>query len=176
MGQYHGIYNKTKKEYYSLGGAKLWEKAYNASASMGLLVLLSNSNGRGGGDLNNPIHEDRVKFTKDKVVRRKKPLFKIWSNEKQKYIRKSKAEYDRIERALRAVSGRWAGDEIVVQGDYAQSGDSAFIPENELNGYKNITLLVIDAIEACLSLDKDDSDVATTLRGLQEEREWIARR
>lgn len=49
MGQYHIIYNITKKEYFRIGGAKLWEQSHPATA-MAFLLLLSNSNGRGGGD------------------------------------------------------------------------------------------------------------------------------
>ena len=41
------------------------------------------------------------------------------------------------------VIGRWAGDEIVVQGDYAEKGDPGYIPEDELKQYKDISHLVI---------------------------------
>ncbi len=51
MGQYHTIYNKTKKEYFTIGGAKLIEKAYTPECALALMLLLSNSNGRGGGDV-----------------------------------------------------------------------------------------------------------------------------
>lgn len=37
------------------------------------------------------------------------------------------------------IIGRWAGDEIVVQGDYAEEGDAAFIPDSELEQYVDIS-------------------------------------
>ena len=35
--------------------------------------------------------------------------------------------------------GAWAGDRIVVQGDYAEKGDRGFITDKEIEGYKNIS-------------------------------------
>lgn len=35
--------------------------------------------------------------------------------------------------------GRWAGDRLVVQGDYAEPHDTAYIPEDALEGYANIS-------------------------------------
>jgi hypothetical protein len=77
MGQYHLVLNKTKKEFIHAhklnSGLKLCEQiGYFKSPSTALFLLLANSNGRGGGDVND-----------------------------HSYV------------------GRWAGDEIVVQGDYA---------------------------------------------------------
>lgn len=104
MGQYHVVYNKTKKESYRVGGAKLWEKAY-----------------------------------------------------------------DGIEAKLAAISGRWAGDEIVIQGDYAEAGDPSFIPESELETYRDISRLVLDALDACISLEGDDK-LKTVIK---TEKKWI---
>ena len=97
MGQYHAVYNKTKKEClqaHKLGnGAKLVEQiGFVGSTADILFLLLANSNGRGGGDFE---------------------------------------DHD--------IIGRWAGDEIVVQGDYAEEGDAAFIPDSELTEYKDIS-------------------------------------
>ena len=97
MGQYHQVYNKTKKEClhaHELGqGLKLREQiGFDGSVADILFLLLANSNGRGGGDFD---------------------------------------DHD--------IIGRWAGDEIVVQGDYAEEGDAAYIPDSELDQYTDIS-------------------------------------
>jgi hypothetical protein len=104
MGQYHNVYNKTKKEFINAhdidNGAKLMEQVgWLKSTSTALFLLLANSNGRGGGD------------AKDH------PLI-----------------------------GYWAGDQIVVQGDYAEPDDISFI-ENE-SEYKNISKDVKEMLDA----------------------------
>jgi len=148
MGQYHTIYNTTKKESLNLGGAKLWEKAHNNGAMMALLVLTCNSNGRGGGDFQNPIRED---FYGKNMNRLKTP----------KYIdnygnKKTKKQFDEIEEAIKLISGRWAGDKIVVQGDYVEKTDKSFIRENQLKKYKDISGIVKDALKKCLSSTEDN--------------------
>jgi hypothetical protein len=105
MGQYHQVYNTTKKEFlcgHDLdNGLKLVEQvAWSGSTSTALFALLANSNGKGGGDF--PEHD---------------------------YI------------------GRWAGDNIVIQGDYAQEGDQAYIPEAELESYANISEPVLEMLK-----------------------------
>lgn len=97
MGQYHVIYNPDKKEFihaHSLDcGLKLMEQVSgDKSPAAALLLLLANSNGRGGGDAE---------------------------------------EHPMV--------GRWAGDRIVVQGDYAEPTDQGFIPHEDIGGYKNIS-------------------------------------
>lgn len=44
------------------------------------------------------------------------------------------------------VIGRWAGDRIVVQGDYAKSDDSGFISEEELESYTDISDIVSEML------------------------------
>ena len=85
MGQYYKIVNLDKKEFihpHKLGdGLKLLEFGCSKNGTMTVLaILLVNSNGRGGGD----IESD------SKMV------------------------------------GRWAGDRIVVAGEYGKEGDVAF--------------------------------------------------
>lgn len=144
MGQYHAIYNKTKKESFSIGGAKLWEQAHDATAAA-LLMLLSNSNGRGGGDFY--IYTDKY----DKKTH--EPI----------YSAKQKAQ----QAAINLVSGRWAGDEIVVQGDYAKKTDAAFISNDEFRGYRPIQDLVLAALLA--ADERDNSRVTKIVNG---ELEW----
>lgn len=129
MGQYHCIYNLDKKEYlrpHGMGdGTKLLEFGVGGPTVAGLCVLLANSNGRGGGDLN--VHRE---YTKDFKPKPLKGIKALWQD------------------AIDAVAGRWSGDRIVIQGDYAEEGDPAFIPEEQLKGFKDISPLVIKALSA----------------------------
>lgn len=103
MGQYHTLYNVDKKQKIDgLSGYKLLEQiGYPKSTATALLLLVANSNGRGGGDV------------KDH------PLV-----------------------------GSWAGDRIVVQGDYAEEGDQAFISDTDT--YKDITKQVWELLNVAL--------------------------
>ena len=97
MGQYHILYNKTKKEFvhaHALGcGLKLMEQVgFEQSTSTALWLLLANSNGRGGGDA-----------------------------KEHKLI------------------GYWAGDRIVVQGDYAEPNDPSYLSPRVLDCYTDIS-------------------------------------
>ena len=40
--------------------------------------------------------------------------------------------------------GSWAGDRLVIQGDYAEEGDKAFISDWEIEGYLDISEAVND--------------------------------
>ena len=42
--------------------------------------------------------------------------------------------------------GRWAGDRIVVQGDYAEEGDQAYITDAALETYNDISAQVLDLL------------------------------
>lgn len=103
MGQYHTLYNLDKKEKVeSFSGFKLLEQiGYPKSTSTALFLLIANSNGRGGGDV-----EDH-------------PLV-----------------------------GSWAGDRVVVQGDYAEEGDPAFIAD--VDNYKDVSSEVWDLLNKTL--------------------------
>lgn len=133
MGQYHTVYNTTKKEYLSICGAKLWEKAYSSFHSMALNVLLCNSNGRGGGDLNNPIIERYDK----------KGQYKNTYTDKKS----TKTEYIKYKKAIESIAGRWAGDKIVIQGDYAKESDTSYLVEEEHKNYKSINTIIFEAFE-----------------------------
>jgi len=43
--------------------------------------------------------------------------------------------------------GRWAGDRILVQGDYAKDGDPAFVPAPELEKFSNISAEVAELLK-----------------------------
>lgn len=46
--------------------------------------------------------------------------------------------------------GRWAGDRLVVQGDYAEAADKAYLPNEAKANYTNISLDVKKMLDACL--------------------------
>ena len=110
MGQYYRIVNVKKKQYitpHTFGdGAKLMEFSMSANGVLaGLVILLADGNGRGGGDLNseNPI------------------------------------------------VGSWAGDNIVIAGDYADNGKWIKDPDTNLysvanNEGEDISIKVLDAL------------------------------
>ena len=111
MGQYFKIVNLDKKQFlnpHAFGnGLKLCE--FGASVTMmGLAALLSDGNGRGGGDLHVP--EDNP---------------------------------------FAGMVGSWAGDRIVITGDYADEGRFTDNPEITLYGavndgsYENISSKVV---------------------------------
>lgn len=124
MGQYHTIANRTKKEFFSIGLAKLLEKSFDPLNSTALMVLLANSNGRGGGDL----YVQRAYKGSEEL-----PL--TFAEQK-------------VNACLQAMSGRWSGDAVVIQGDYAKPTDTAFISEEEWREYTDITELVLTALYA----------------------------
>lgn len=106
MGQYHLTVNLDKKEFlnpHKLGcGLKLWEQlASPGNTGDALLLLLSCSNGRGGGD----IHVDEYRFEEGEVIY---------------FIPEGKED---LAAAIEAYVGRWAGDRIAVVGDYTKDDD-----------------------------------------------------
>jgi hypothetical protein len=121
MGQYHNIYSTTKKEMLNAhnfnGGIKLLEQSGNYPLMTGFLLLLSNSNGRGGGDIN-------INYEYDKTTYKKLPPSSLIKEQ---------------ETILNAISGRWSGDNIVIQGDYAEKNDKAFINDYEIEQYHDIS-------------------------------------
>lgn len=131
MGQYHAIYNITKKEMLSasaLGdGVKLGEFSGGGLTTQGLCLLLANSNGRGGGDFY--IEQD-------------------FDSEKMDFIPLTGEKLSQ-QLAIDEVSGRWAGDKIVIQGDYAEKGDRAFISKKRLAEFTDISDLVARALLTC---------------------------
>lgn len=47
--------------------------------------------------------------------------------------------------------GSWAGDRVVVQGDYAEDGDQAYINDEALTEFINITPQVNEMLRAALA-------------------------
>lgn len=119
MGQYHYAVNLDKRQYinpHGLGdGLKLWEQAGHSLGGVptALVVLLSCSNGRGGGDFDSPAQNEQ------------------WEHFAQKYPDSAEQYRSRIVNLPGNFDpiGRWAGDRIAFVGDYAEDGDLA--PEHE---------------------------------------------
>jgi hypothetical protein len=104
MGQYHKVYNVSKREFIHPhridNGLKLMEQVgHERSTATALFLLLANSNGRGGGDAR---------------------------------------PHDLI--------GHWAGDRILIQGDYAEKGDPAYKSPKTLDAYTDISSQVLDML------------------------------
>jgi len=121
MGQYYLIVNIDKKEYiypHKFGdGLKLLEFGASACGTMtGLAILLSDGNGRGGGD-----------------VRSDNPII-----------------------------GSWAGDRIVISGDYADEGK--FTPDSPVNLCDYAEQHFKDISEAVITAMCDDSFLKERLR------------
>jgi hypothetical protein len=110
MGQYHKVYNIDKKVMINAhginNGLKLVEQiGHDHSTSTALFLLLANSNGRGGGDV-----EDHY------------------------------------------LIGSWAGDRIVIQGDYSEPSDQGYISESELEGYRDISAFVNELLNITMGV------------------------
>lgn len=107
MGQYHTLYNITKKQKVSghgLGcGIKLLEQIGDPhSTSIALFLLIANSNGRGGGD----------------------------------------AE-------PHGLIGSWAGDQVVIQGDYAEDDDPSYLSPEQLEEFDDVSNAVKASYSHC---------------------------
>lgn len=49
--------------------------------------------------------------------------------------------------------GHWAGDRILVQGDYAEPSDHAYLPESELERFTDISASVLQMLHQSLPED-----------------------
>jgi hypothetical protein len=115
MGQYYLIANLDKKEYlhpHKFGeGLKLMEFGHSRSSILlALTVLLSDGNGRGGGDIHIPSYQkaiDKYTLQNDNFLKGK---------------RKTKPKWPNPDKHNEPWVGRWAGDRIVITGDYADGG------------------------------------------------------
>ena len=107
MGQYFLIVNLDKKEYIDPdhldGGPKLWEICANNTSRV-IPYLLRQSTGRGGGDIGS---------------RESYELYKKYTDED------GNTNWERVNKEIEEAysnAGRWAGDRVVVVGDYDESG------------------------------------------------------
>lgn len=52
--------------------------------------------------------------------------------------------------------GRWAGDRVVIQGNYAEPTDQGYITDEELNEYVNISVEVFDMLKEVFDMLKKE--------------------
>lgn len=113
MGQYHTIVNLDKEEMldpHKFGaGLKLAEFAEVGTIMKALTVLLSESNGRGGGDIY-------------QYVTKKEDATGLYPPELPEEIQVSRVDRDSELGTSHVphVSGHWAGDRIMIVGDYTE--------------------------------------------------------
>lgn len=125
MGQYYYVVNIDKRQYlhpHKCGdGLKLLEFGISSCGTMACLaILLADGNGRGGGDLHGPpckaCNGTGFELRKDGSPRRRNdvPVFcKVCGGARNM--------------PPPEIVGSWAGDRIVIAGDYADNGE--FLPE-----------------------------------------------
>lgn len=46
-----------------------------------------------------------------------------------------------------SMVGRWAGDRVVIQGDYAEAGDQGYISNEEIDAFADISSQVKDMLD-----------------------------
>ena len=137
MGQYFKAVNTDKKEYVCPwcigGGAKLWEWAANAQGAIFTLLLRKSSEG-GGGDYGSPPTQmlslsdspaSLANAVRESVAREGHP----------------------IDLPTDTVVGRWAGDRVVLVGDYDESG------LYEVPGFRNVSQKIVEAWNAFIEID-----------------------
>jgi hypothetical protein len=147
MGQYFKAANLDKKEVVCPwcigGGAKLWEWAANSYGAI-FVLLLRQSSQTGGGDYRDPIPRSERSVSVDD------------SDDPEKSRRSLQ---DAIGLAVAAegmptnipadsIVGRWAGDRVVLVGDYDESE-----LWKELPAYHNISKEVVETWNKFIELD-----------------------
>ena len=107
---------------------------------------MSNSNNRGGGDIVNIIQKRT--FGK-RLLKLKNPQYVIWETgeDQSDYPKATKSNYDKAERFLELFSGRWAGDKIVIQGDYAEENDNGYTEPDFLESFTDISFEVLKGLK-----------------------------
>jgi hypothetical protein len=127
MGQYYKIVNLDKRQYvhpHRLGnGVKLLEFGCSAMGALtAVAILLADGNGRGGGDLyQTGTVKGSAKDIGYQAFPKKVPddmrVDHEWDHDKGKVVFQSRVP---------KIIGSWAGDRIVVAGDYADTGKYGF--------------------------------------------------
>jgi len=147
MGQYFKAANVDKKEVVCPwcigGGAKLWEWAANSCGAI-FVLLLRKSSQTGGGDYRDPIpsSERIAEVDTDAPEQAKRTL--------QDAIGLAvAAEGMPVSVPAESIVGRWAGDRVVLVGDY----DEGKLWE-ELPTYRNISKEVVETWNSFIELDE----------------------
>ena len=119
MGQYYLIVNLTKKQFLYPhcfnDGLKLKEFGCSSQGTMmALAVLLADGNGRGGGDV----------------------FSQAYREEEERYKNHKRKTFPDAQKYNDLLIGSWAGDKIVVAGDY---GDPyKYLTKQEIRRYERI--------------------------------------
>ena len=140
MGQYYKLVNLTKKEIYdpnSINGIKdkLVEMASDEKAMNSLVVLLANGNGRGGGDIYINTCDGDLPKKAEKFLPQEKESKANYKTRLDGLGLKIDSSFKTSDKTchllIPKLSGTWAGDRIVVAGDYGDRG--RFMPKRDLN-------------------------------------------
>ncbi len=139
MGQYFKAVNTDKKEvvcpWCLSGGAKLWEWAANTQGAV-LTLLLRKSSGSGGGDYYGyRTQKVNLDSADGKTVA-------------QSLLSMAGMEGRPIDAPADALVGRWAGDRVVLIGDYDESK-----LWHELPAYRNISEELVRTWNGFMDLD-----------------------
>lgn len=127
MGQYYFIVNLNKKEFLYPhefdNGLKLLEFGCSSESTLlALTMLLADGNGRGGGDIYSPAYRKAEEQ---------------WSKKREEFYkgkRKRLPLFPRAEKYNSPLIGSWAGDRIVIAGDYADYGK--FMTQKQIRQYQ----------------------------------------
>lgn len=129
MGQYYYVVNIDKREYLPPhkfnDGLKLLEFGCSANGTMtALAILLADGNGRGGGDL---CQTGKIKELGE--LRKHQCVVSAFDVDGNTY-----------ETRVPKIAGSWAGDRVVIAGDYADANFlPSGIPEKVTYSYENIS-------------------------------------
>jgi hypothetical protein len=138
MGQYFKAVNLDKREVVCPwclgGGAKLWEWAANPHGAL-FTLLLRKSSATGGGDFYNPLPSRLRTIQLDSSSpQRAKESFAAG------IAQAAAAEGQPVTESPDSVVGRWAGDRVVLVGDYDESE-----MWDELPTYRNVSKELAEA-------------------------------
>ena len=128
MGQYYVIVNLDKGEFlnpHCFGdGIKLMEFGHSTDGTLlALTTLLSNGNGRGGGD----IFSSKYRRAEGR-----------WFRERKRFDegkRKTEPRFPSPEKHNNPLIGSWAGDRIVIAGDYGD--ERKFLTEEQIKQFQD---------------------------------------
>lgn len=169
MGQYYVAVNLDRKEYlnpHAFGdGAKLLEFGSDSYGMMtALAMLLADGNGRGGGDI------QRTYYANDKKQggwRARKGERVEWQNISDSFLGDGTKNYGKG--FVPEVAGTWAGDRIVITGDYADAGkflDEDITPDAEGN---------VPNLYAFLHDDESGfTDISEAVKDGMRTNEWLS--
>ena len=139
MGQYFKAANLDKKEvvcpWCMSGGAKLWEWAANPQGAI-FTLLLRRSSGGGGGDYGSP--PTQILSIEDDPKALAKAVTEGVSREGRPVLLPEDS-----------IVGRWAGDRVVLIGDYDESQ-----LWDELDAYRNISQQVVETWNDFIELEE----------------------